>query len=163
MLSKAWQGLHFYVIVTCPSWTPPLWFTKSADSNTTWTLLNIIDCQKWAEGRPHMFESTSFETEVDGPRWENFGLDMCLTLGSLVLRLVHLFSNQNRLIPSKIGNLDLNLTKQPSWIGVENGRVYPIKEGPTLKPSSKCYTHVKTKFIYRAIELRFETSIFKCV
>ena len=39
-------------------------------------------------------------------------------------------------IYTPIENKALSLTKLPSWIGVENGILYPIKEGPTLKPSS---------------------------
>ena len=30
----------------------------------------------------------------------------------------------------------LSLAKTPAWIGVENGRFYPIKKGPASKPSS---------------------------
>ena len=43
----------------------------------------------------------------------------------------------NRPFPTPIKNGGfLSIAKPPSWIGVRSGHLYPLKEGPTLKPSS---------------------------
>ena len=54
------------------------------------------------KGRPPTFKKASFETEGGGSRYLNFDLDTCLTLSSLVSRLV-------LLLETKV----LNLIKPP--------------------------------------------------
>ena len=52
---------------------------------------NLPDSQETfvhMKGRSHTFENAGFEIEFANPRFKNFGLDMCLTLRSLVSRLV---------------------------------------------------------------------------
>jgi len=61
---------------------------------------------------------------------------MCLSLRSLVSRFVPLFVVKTICFQLGLELEVLNLAKLPSWIGVEKGHLYPIKEGPTLKPSS---------------------------
>ena len=63
-----------------------------------------------------MFKNIAFKMEFGKPRCRNFVLDMCLTLRSLVSRLVLLYW----LEPS-VSNSDrkwrfLSLAKLPSWI-----------------------------------------------
>ena len=48
---------------------------------TTYSTMQMKRCIMW---RPHTFENADFETEIAGPRQKNFGINMCLTLGSLV-------------------------------------------------------------------------------
>jgi hypothetical protein len=80
---------------------------------------------------------------------------MCLTLrvlGSSLIRpfFVRIVRNQHQL-ERKI----LNLENPLSCIGADNGRSYPIEEGPPLKPSSpKLAMYVEAKIVLRLVHRR---------
>ena len=87
------------------------------------------------------------------PHFKEFGSRLVLYF---LVKIVHF---QHRL-KKKV----LSLAKPPSWIEVE--RLYQIKEGPILKPSSsKLGTYVKVEiFLHWLTKLHFKTNISqKCV
>ena len=63
-------------------------------------------------------------------------IGMCLTSRSLILRLVPLLLSRIIRFQLRSKKIFLQGLKSPFSIKVENKQLYPIKEGPTLKPNS---------------------------
>ena len=116
------------------------------------------------KGRTHMLENTRFETDFRKPRVNKFRL-WHVPINSDELSFKVGPSNclgSNHPFPIGVGNGACELT----WIGVENGCLFPIKEGPILETKLlEVYkAHVKAEILLPWLtKIRFETNIYKCV
>lgn len=104
--------------------------------------------------------------EIGGPKWKHGGLDTCLTLGGLALRLVPLLLVENCPFTAATHHNCFVRFKTIVCDGSQKtGQFEPSKERPTLQPiSSKAIHMAGPRFFHLGPPISIsKTGISKCV
>ena len=114
----------------------------------------------WWKGQTHLKTSVLKQTLVSQDKKKNLGLDMCMISRSLVAKVGLFFLVKPIRSQLQSDTKVSSLAKSSSWIGVVKKRVWRIKEGPPLKPSSSklgtCRGQISLPWLTK---LRFKTNV----
>ena len=114
------------------------------------------------EGEATHVQNTGFIMEFGKPRYHNNVLNMCLTLKSLVSKLVPLYWFSTICFELRLETEVLNLAKPPYWIRSWNQMFTTNEKRDHQDPWS--YAHIKAEILLPWLnKLHLKTDIFECV